>query len=60
MQSYAYRKKEKLQFKYHLLQTGKVPLGRFLNEESAVSRVKFNIILKNLKIFFKILFSKLI
>ena len=38
-----------------LLQRGEVPLGRFLNEESAVGRVKFNMILKNLKIFFKIL-----
>ena len=48
-------KKLKLQFNYPLLQRGEVPLGMFLNEESAVRRVKFNMILQNLKLFFKIL-----
>ena len=38
---------------YPKLHRGEVPLGRFLYEESAVGRVKkFNMILKNLKIFF--------
>ena len=48
-QSYAYRKK--LQFNYPPLQRGEVPLGRFLYEESAFRRVKFNMILKKLKFF---------
>ena len=46
-------KKLKLQFNYPPLQRGEVPLGRFLYEESAVRRVKFNMILNNLKIFLK-------
>ena len=54
MQSYAKRKKIKV-FNYRLLQRGELPLGRFLNEESAISRVKFNMILKNLKLCLKIL-----
>ena len=54
MQSYANRKKNKIcnLTTVSLLQRGEVPLGRFLKEESAVRRVKFNMFLKNLKIFF--------
>ena len=54
MQSYANRKKIKV-FNYRLLQRGELPLGRFLNEESAIRRVKFNMILKSLKLCLKIL-----
>ena len=53
MQSYANRKKIKVAISLLSAAERRVPLGRFLNEESAVRRVTFNMILKNLKIFKK-------